>query len=876
MKGPKALISSAIAEALAEYFVIDVNLVESNLLTDTKIALQNVQLKPISSTVAPENTFGNSTKVYITGVVEKVVFSWSWSLTGGGKSWVKDAVLTILGVKFKAELTQEDKLYPLEQLKESSGIFGDSLQKLNEEADTETAESIQEAGSFQTYLMNQVHMIVDALTLDVVDFEMTVEMPSPNLQSDGDNNSEGIKDQDEYTIALVAGGKRLTFKSEGRFYDVDDHSTLKETGEINSLHVKIIEKHIGSEKENEPRIETFSLMDPFSYGVEIARTHGERFSSFMNGLVVKGGQQLAGIQNEGISLHLARPQMEAFGQLSGLLLAPPEKAKAEPLACKQEEKPAEVGGAELNEGDISTFEITLGSAMMDIMGDTMTMTRLAVFCKADGTDFTAKADVFNFASPGDQTCVSMTELFASIRPHMQVKIKSVDIFYIPQVIELKKPMENIDIDLIGETWTVKVDTFYGSLPAPPTEDIVANVHDNHMKSKRADSKSVTSSSASSPSKIWVAPFPFCWKFKMVNLIKENNKATEMTLRDIEILAFPEVDRSGTRVAVSVGDLKSELAVASKMDAYTLVPANINSNTFNDFAFSAESVSVRAGYSVEDWVNTFRIGGLWAQTPKTKNQGNISYSLPFAQVAPIKIKIAYDAFNVVSVKETTFRINQFKGRKDTTTQDMLDYYIKQCLARASNFLKNSELLGLNVESAATFGLATTLGWATGFAPIVGVAAVVGVDSVRGAVEAGKRQRHAPEGDSSNYTDFFRGVGYSFVEATEKGKLRRGSKDGKGNVLDWVVGSTENTTEYIDENKDKLGAAGGGAAGVVIGTMVGGPVGGVIGGIIGGVSTGTAIRQVDKRVKDGQEKRRDLQEAKLNDNKILPGQLTLDGA
>jgi hypothetical protein len=143
-----------------------------------------------------------------------------------------------------------------------------------------------------------------------------------------------------------------------------------------------------------------------------------------------------------------------------------------------------------------------------------------------------------------------------------------------------------------------------------------------------------------------------------------------------------------------------------------------------------------------------------------------------------------------------------------------------------------------------------------------------------VEAGKRQRKALDGEQGNVIDFFRGLGYSVVEATEKGKLRRGEPDGRGNLLDWVVGATVNTTDYIDENKDKLGAAGGGATGVIVGTLIGGPVGGVIGGIIGGVSAGTTIRQLDKRLKKKEEERRRGREAKLNDRKLNPGQLTLD--
>ena len=175
------------------------------------------------------------------------------------------------------------------------------------------------------------------------------------------------------------------------------------------------------------------------------------------------------------------------------------------------------------------------------------------------------------------------------------------------------------------------------------------------------------------------------------------------------------------------------------------------------------------------------------------------------------------------------------------------------------------------------MATTLGWATPAAPFIGLAAIVGVDSVKGAIEAGKRQRHADQLDKATASDFFRGIGYSAVEATKKGKLRRGAVDGQGNVLDWVVGTTENTGEYLNENKQKIGGAGGATAGVVIGTLVAGPVGAIVGGFVGGISTGYAIKTIDKEVEKHTEKhaekKREKEEAKLRAKEVQPGQLTL---
>ena len=105
--GPKAILSSAISNALAEFFVVDATTIESNLVSDAKISLKNVQLREQVHRL-PVNSVGKSTKITITGTVESVEFRWAWVVSGSTESWVKDALLTIRGAKFKAALAHED------------------------------------------------------------------------------------------------------------------------------------------------------------------------------------------------------------------------------------------------------------------------------------------------------------------------------------------------------------------------------------------------------------------------------------------------------------------------------------------------------------------------------------------------------------------------------------------------------------------------------------------------------------------------------------------------------------------------------------------------------------------------------------------------
>lgn len=52
-------------------------------------------------------------------------------------------------------------------------------------------------------------------------------------------------------------------------------------------------------------------------------------------------------------------------------------------------------------------------------------------------------------------------------------------------------------------------------------------------------------------------------------------------------------------------------------------------------------------------------------------------------------------------------------------------------------------------------------------------------------------------------------------------------GDGNIIDWAVGATKGTADYVVQNKAKLGAAGAGGGGFLAGMALGGPVGAVIG-------------------------------------------------
>ena len=905
-KGTKTLLSSAIADALAEYFVIGADQIESNLFSDTKIVLNDVRLKPQHASI-PKNIFGNTTNFCITGFVREVSLTWTWDfLSSEGQSWAKDAVLRFKGCRFKVMLSQGDT--------DSDGDNNDgpeygtnidtnkndkqdqeSSSEVQPEVDTQTPQNVTIEDKIKAFLDEQVKQVVNSLALTMEDFEIILEMPSPKIlptipgvsvfedsedeagniemtmethgsstktpgisvyeDPDEGENIEVVEcfeignaiDNDDYTIALKVGGEELDVLSFGRFGD----KTMKEGISLSSLFINVTETFYSTTNNSSQGrklvCKTYPLLETFSYTLGITRTHGERFSDIGRGIRVKGGldESIASAKkgDDGLSVHLSRPQMEAIGQLSGLVLAPQEETT-------ERKGPTKNDNTTTCGDDVSIFEFSFGSVNIDLMGDELSATSVNLSSLANGSDLSVEIESARYEEAVSETkrlgtSIECSNIVASILPCIEVIVGSVSELYVPDVVELRTPVENVQVRLIGATWTVDVDFFDGYLPSPEKE---VEDHSQNDNAKQA------------------IPFAVACNAKRVFLVKDEDEETEVAFEDVEVLVYPKSDESGTELACTIRSMQSKLASATNINTCMVLPEmEGETNTIRDFALSLDHISVTAGYTIQDWKKTFRIGGKWRTRNNNKMDDTALFKLPFASVAPLKTRIAYNALQVVSLSETTFLVKAYKGHKGTTAKDLLDFYTAQCLSRTPGFLENAELLGINVKSAGAFSLGAHF-IVSPIGPFVGVAAVVGVDAVRGSIEAGKRSRHAKEGEAARVGDFFRGVGYSAVEATRKGKLRRNIKsDRKGNLVDWMVGATVNTGDYIGKNKDTLGSAGGAGAGVIVGTILAGPVGAVIGGVVGGMTTGTAIRRIDKRIK------RVIQSKE--EKKLKPGQLML---
>jgi hypothetical protein len=101
MKGPKEIVAESLANALADFFVIDPTMVETNLLHNAGITLKHVLWKEQTWPIHHDNII--TYYATLRGSVENVRFSWSW----GGSDWIKDARLTMIGVNFAVTLSEE-------------------------------------------------------------------------------------------------------------------------------------------------------------------------------------------------------------------------------------------------------------------------------------------------------------------------------------------------------------------------------------------------------------------------------------------------------------------------------------------------------------------------------------------------------------------------------------------------------------------------------------------------------------------------------------------------------------------------------------------------------------------------------------------------
>jgi len=808
IKGPKAILSSAIANALGEYFIVDANTIESNLLKDAKIVLRDVKLKE-QVTRIPINSAGKTTKITFTGCVDEVAFTWSWSV--GDVMWVNDAVLTIVGAKFQAKLEHEER--NVDEDSTASTADADNETDLRgtfvnpETIDVASAKEIKkQKGGLGGFVERQVKMAIDMLTLKMVDFELRIVLPQPLQQADVD-----VSSAEACNKVLTMRADKIEVLSFGRGGQndavVDVPSKLKQRINLNSFVCGIYLEG----KEGNKEISSYPLVDSFSYSADVTR-FGERFGGFLTGLEVLGLEQptdsfsdLASLTGSVISVHMGSIQIESLMQLSIMILAPPGDN-----AASSEEKAVEPPSSESNANisgkiESSSFTLPLASASLVLFEEKrFVVSGVNMRYKADGTVCILEAANMKYESDANGRAAA-SQIVITMRPAMKMTIGCIESLCIPDSVLLSNPILDSEISYEGNTLRVRLDAM----------DVVTF-------SKKPQEAAQTNAVVSAPN----LPCNIDLRISKGMQIKKSEDGSLNKVGSFHLYALKE--EGCTKVAIQFESFRNYLISLNTVSFCGSLPLN-QVNTINDFIFAAGDATLMSGHSTDEWSEAFQPRK--QKVKQSTEQSTPVVKLPFANIADLKVVIGFDAaHNIGRVKDTSLMIKPFKGKAETTSKDLTNYYTKACLSRAPQFISNAEVLGLNVVDSTT-GLWATwagagLGLGSAFGAGAGVAAITGVDAIKGAVDAGKRSRHVDEGEKWKPGDFMRGLVQAAGEATSDGVAMRG-KQGDGNIIDWTVGATSNTTEYVVENKNRLGAAGAGGGGFLLGMALGGPVGAIVG-------------------------------------------------
>jgi len=584
IKGPKAILSSAIANALGEYFIVDASKIESNLLSDAKIVLRNVQLKE-QTTIIPINSAGKSTKITITGCVESVTFSWSWSV--GDVMWVNDSMLTIDGAKFEANLEH------IERIKEDD----DTCKTVEEEEKVDRREAFvnpdtidqtsarkikEQKGGLNRFVANQVKMIIDSLTLRLVNFELRIVLPQNQQVQEvevTDANNVGISATNSCNRVLVVSGEKIEVLSFGRETEKEGQSDDTTPHKLKQrINLSQFSCNINLEgKYDQKVIISYPLLEPLSYSAETLRI-GERFGGFMRGLEVNGlgeptesSPDLVSLIGNGLTIHISSCTLDYLMQLSVLILAPPDGDNS--TISSDEKESAEDSDDEGTQIEISSFTFPLVSASLVLFDDMrISFSGVTGRYRADGTVCSLQAGNMEFNSD-TKGKASASVVQISMRPKMEMTIGCIDTLHLIDTVLLATPIEDCKLSYEGNTLVVRLETI----------DVVTF-------SKKEGEEDDQSGAIVSPLYL---PCNLELNIEEGVQVKKSEDGSLTKVGRSHVYALKE--ENGSRVAIEFESFRNYLCQLSTVSLCGSIPSD-QVNIINDFILTAGAVKIVEGHS----------------------------------------------------------------------------------------------------------------------------------------------------------------------------------------------------------------------------------------------------------------------------------------
>lgn len=909
--GLKAYLCSTIAYEASSYLDVDANAIEESLLKDSKIVLHNAKVKPYVVDLG-------SHKMTVTGAIDVIEFDWAWTIPHLQRKIdftsasphvsagvVKDTIVTMNGMKLKA-------------------VFSDN-KKGNESTAGGSVEAPEEAeGRAYAFMWKQVRNFIDVLTLDIVDFELTMEMAVTNEPPKQDDNSNPGR-----ILSVVIGSESIQLESFGRDNDHHHHDAdLEQRLTIESLVGTVNASETSSSKNVE-----YPLMDPFSYSTRISRVSGTRFDGLFTGLNVDGHESSAntvptrGAAN-GIVIHAGVVQTHALVQLYGLTTNGDDQAKAsgtlQPSNDGGTKKAAKDDGGATDAS--SLFRVPISSVtILNMDESTIIAGSLDITYKADATVFNLEVKDFERDTQDQSVSATVSGIHLCVYPTLKLVVDSVDSLDLPDAFHLTKALTDSTAIFEDDTLCIKLSSIEGMRVVPENESNEGTEHKDkkpswwkkhsttrkHFKRKHHSNKGsgiaidTERDQDVAPQTTTLIAHPVRLSVEGIS-VKTESDGSVVSFGDISFDGKPDLSTvdADARVHFHLGHCDSDLLKLKGTNTSALLN-RADPTTLHDFKFGAQGICVVSGYSLQQWhdtLQTFLNLHYYIMLIKPPNEWQLAtkmnaIKLPFAEIESLEIHVAIKGTGV-DVKDTVVNIDAFHGNAETTSKDLVRFIMEAIARRVPKFITNADVLGVNVvrqggamagadamadgfaadaiadgiDAADATALAGAAGGAAGAAGGVGV--VAAIDAAEAAVSLGKKSRGATPDQRYKPGDLTRGLIHAPAALAEAGARRRGNKGetrkdasgkhGKSFKKDVAVGAIYGAEQYVVHNKKQLAIAGVGGAGVIFGSAIGGPAGGIVIGLSASLGTAVAIDLIDRVKKKASKKMdEDLSKSKSDD-------------
>mmetsp|Transcript_13675 Transcript_13675/g.26170 ORF Transcript_13675/g.26170 Transcript_13675/m.26170 type:complete len:2110 (+) Transcript_13675:171-6500(+) len=271
---PKKLLANYLSNQLAEFLDCDPNTIETNLVTDAHIKLQNIRIHPY----VLESNKEDLLPLVCEGRIEEFEFSWKWG-TGfgeGAQAYIKDVQVRVRGVQMRvyASVNPPPPKKPTATRNRSTTTTTPTL------ASPMASES-GGAGD-PDWKARYLQQIVDHISLVLESLEISIELP----------NQEGNLQRSMYVV-----GKKMELTTLGGSSSSTTTQPaadgLRQRLSLGSLSAVIRQTGLSGGTTTQKE---FPLLDPVGYRAMIKRVSGRRFVDGIGaGLVISGESILSGM-----------------------------------------------------------------------------------------------------------------------------------------------------------------------------------------------------------------------------------------------------------------------------------------------------------------------------------------------------------------------------------------------------------------------------------------------------------------------------------------------------------------------------------------------------------------------------------------------------